>query len=109
VADGLTATNVQGATAKAANVFWDWGVPLAALGIGYTMGDFLNIGDMISNLTKGKVPAIGTVNTTGLLTAGLFAAIAIALWRALTGMPGKVIGFFFIGVALAVLREALAV
>lgn len=98
---------VQSGTAKAAGVFWDWGIPLAALGIGYVMRDFLNVKAIVTNLLTGRLPVVGTVDTIGLLTAGLFAAIAVGIWRGIGGYIGKIVGFFFIGVALGVLKDAL--
>lgn len=105
----ITPTAVQAGAGKAANVFWDWGIPLVALGVGYVMGDFVGLGNIVRNTLKDKAPKIGNTDTIGLIVAGIFVTIGVMLWRGLGGMIGKIAGFFFIGVSIGVLKDALAI
>ena len=101
---------VKDLASKTSNVFWDWGVPLIALGVGYITGDYFGLSGKIEGWdTGGKVKeAMNFIgNPYGLIAAILYFGIGVTLWKMLPGAFGKIAGMFTIGMGLTEILGAL--
>lgn len=95
---------------QASNVFWDWGVPLVSLGIGYFVGDFFGLGDKLAGFDKNgwikrTISFVG--NPYSLCASFVYFGIALGLWQLIKGGFGKVLGMFVAGIGIRTILRSI--
>jgi len=104
--------NVGAMANKGADVFVKYAPPLLGLATGYVIGDLLGATGYIHGAIVGAGTATANAETERVakfLTAGIYTAIAIFLWKGLDHMIGLFLAGMFAGMALRILISALGV
>lgn len=104
-------TAIKATAGKASNFFWDWGVPMLAMGVGYVVGDYFSLGDKIKSLDKGGYvtkAATFISNPYDCIGAFLYFGIGTGIWKMIGGGIGKILGMAAIGMGLNSLFKVFA-
>lgn len=85
-----------------ADMLLKYAPPVLGLGAGYVVGDYFKVGDWIHGAISTGTSDAKTANKTAiLLSAGLFALIAVFVWKAFgTHIIGGFLTGFFGGIAI---------
>ena len=90
-------------------IFFKWGIPLIALGVGYATGDFVGIADKIKNFDKmemvGQFLGNYVKGPYTIIAAVIFIMIGTALFKIAT--IGKIIAMGLFGIALRMIFTAI--